>query len=63
MMTEEELCEADSKLQRDYKNGIISLEEWIFARQAIQEEWKRVKKEKEMLENLAAKYGIGGKFE
>ena len=63
MMTETELCEADSKLQRDYRNSIISLEEWNFAKQAIHEEWRRVTKEKEMLKNLMKKMKKPAKFE
>ena len=57
MMTETELCEADSKLQRDYIHGIISLEEWDFARKVLHKEWSRVVREKELLDKLKEKYG------
>ena len=57
MMTEAELCKADSKLQRDYIHGIISLDEWNFAKVVLQEQWSRVVKEKEILKRLKEKYG------
>lgn len=57
MMTIAELCEVDSKLQYDYNHGIISLKEWSFAKKVLQEEWSRVKKEKEILERLKEEYG------
>jgi len=56
MMNEAEICEADSKLQRDYKKGIISKAEWDFSRKVLHEEWKSAVKEKELLDNLMKKY-------